>query len=156
MEKRVTQLGQSLVRSTTIPEQPKRKVKYPLLSPRSMGETSSLRTTPRTEPGEPWKKYCKCYRALDLVGQPHIAVEQSSKATRVLVQETPVLESTRLLRTFHQLQHPNVASIIEAFTTELSLYLILEEMISLNQIMACSSPMYNAQLIAILGQVRSL
>ncbi|CAG9955969.1 unnamed protein product [Clonostachys rosea f. rosea IK726] len=26
-------------------------------------------------------------------------------------------------------------------------------MISLNQIMACSSPMYNAQLIAILGQI---
>jgi hypothetical protein len=101
----------------------------------------------------PWKKYEKIYD-LELGGSLAVAVRKVSPIELVHVREFPNLAASEALHLFRCLRHRNIVTPLEAFTTDDSLHIVLEDMpVSLQRII--DSPAYpnERQLAAILGQV---
>lgn len=104
----------------------------------------------------PWQKYEKAY-GIEIGGPVEVAVRKLPPVKLVDVRAFSSDASAKTLHMFRQLQHPNLVTALEAFTTDSGLYVVLEHMpISLEQIVR--SPAYpdERQLAAILGQVSSI
>jgi hypothetical protein len=94
-----------------IPEgQRKDLPKTPDVQPQAPEVSLTLRTTP-TEPGDRYEIFSR----VDDVGEPILGIKKTKEATRVLILKRTKKDSNRFLQTFHQLQHPNIAVVIEAF-----------------------------------------
>lgn len=101
----------------------------------------------------PWEKYEKIYN-IELGGPVEVAVRMSSPVELVHVRAFPTQAAAKTLHVYRQLQHRNIVTALEAFTTDNGLYIVLEHMpLSLEQIVG--SPAYpdERQLAAILGPV---
>ncbi len=107
---------------------------------------------PRAALQSPWEKYEKIYNVE--IGSPvEVAVRKSPPVELVHVRTFTTQAAAETLHKYRQLQHRNIVTAVEAFTTDTGLYIILEYMpLSLEQIVR--SPAYpdERQLVAILGQ----
>jgi len=111
--------------------------------------TLQLRTTCES----PWEKYEKFYD-VELGGPMEVAIRKAAPVELVHVRAFVTQAAEKKLPLYRQLQHPNIVTALEAFTTDNGLYVVLEHMpLSLEQIVR--SPAYpdERQLAAILGQV---
>lgn len=102
----------------------------------------------------PWEKYEKIYD-VELGGPVEVAVRKAPHVELVHVRAFAIQATAKTLHLFRQLQHRNIVTALEAFTTDSSLYIVLEHMpLSLERIIR--SPAYpdERQLAAILGQVK--
>jgi serine/threonine protein kinase len=111
----------------------------------------SLRLSARWE--SPWKQYEKAYD-LELAGSVEVAVRKAPPIELVHVRTFLKPGAEKALHMFQQLQHPNIVTALDVFTTDDGLYVVFEPMsISLERIV--ESPAYpnERQLAAILGQV---
>jgi serine/threonine protein kinase len=103
----------------------------------------------------PWGKYEKVY-GIDLGGPIEVAVRKLPPVELVHIRVFSSDASAKTLQPFRQLQHPNLVTILEAFTTNDGLYIVLEHMpISLEWIVRSPAYPNERQLAAILGQVSS-
>ena len=121
--------------------------------PRAAGAVTSSSLPLREARESPWGKYEKVYN-VELGGTVEVAVRKAPPMELVHARAFTTQASAKTLHLFRQLQHRNIVVALEAFTTDTSLYIILEHMpISLDQIVR--SPAYpdDRQLAAILGQV---
>jgi hypothetical protein len=101
----------------------------------------------------PWEKYEKVYN-VELGGPVEAALRKGPPVKLVHVRAFPTQAAAKTLHVYRQLQHRNIVTALEAFTTDDALYIVLEHMpLSLEQIVR--SPAYpdERQLAAILGQV---
>jgi hypothetical protein len=101
----------------------------------------------------PWEKYEKIYD-VELGGPVEVAIRKAPPVELVHVRAFTTQAAAKTLHLFRQLQHRNIVTALEAFTTDNVLYIILEHMpLSLERIVG--SPAYpdERQLAAILGQV---
>jgi hypothetical protein len=86
-----------------------------------------------------------------------VAVRKAPPVELVHIRAFATQATTKILYLFRQLQYRNIITALKAFTTDSSLYIILEYMpLSLERIV--KSPAYpnERQLAAILGQVKLL
>jgi serine/threonine protein kinase len=107
----------------------------------------------RTAWGSPWEKYEKIYD-VELGGLMEVAIRKSPPVKLVHVRAFPTEVAEKTLHVYRQLQHRNIVTALEAFTTNNGLYIVLEHMpLSLERIVR--SPAYpdEQQLAAILRQV---
>lgn len=107
----------------------------------------------RTAWGTPWEKYEKFYD-VELGGPVVVAIRRAAPVELVHVRAFVTQAAEKTLHLYRQLQHPNIVTALEAFTTDSGLYVVLEHMpLSLEPIVR--SPAYpdERQLAAILGQV---
>jgi len=107
----------------------------------------------RTAWESPWEKYEKIYD-VELGGPVEVAVRKAPPVELVHVRAFATQAAAKTLHVYRQLQHRNIVTALEAFTTDNSLYIVLEHMpLSLERIVR--SPAYpdERQLAAILGQV---
>jgi hypothetical protein len=103
--------------------------------------------------GSPWSKYEKIYDT-ELGGPVEVAVRKAAPVELVHVKAFPTQAAPETLHVYRQLQHQNLVTALEAFTTDNGLYMVLEHMpLSLERIVR--SPAYpdERQIAAILGQV---
>jgi serine/threonine protein kinase len=101
----------------------------------------------------PWEKYEKIYN-VELGGPVEVAVRKAPPVELVHVRAFATQAAAKMLHVYRQLQHRNIVTALEAFTTDNGLYIVLEHMpLSLERIVR--SPAYpdERQLAAILGQV---
>jgi serine/threonine protein kinase len=101
----------------------------------------------------PWEKYEKIYD-VELGGSMEVAIRKAPPVELVHVRVFTTQAAPKTLHVYRQLQHRNIVTALEAFTTDNGLYIVLEHMpLSLEQIVR--SPAYpdERQLAAILGQV---
>ena len=101
----------------------------------------------------PWGKYEKVYD-VELGGPVEVAIRKGAPVELVHVRAFSAEASAKALHLSRQLQHRNIVTALEAFTTDNGLYIVFEYMpVSLERIV--SSPAYpdERQLAAILGQV---
>ena len=101
----------------------------------------------------PWGKYEKIYD-VELGGPVEVAVRKIPPVELIHVRAFATHAAAKTLHLFRQLQHRNIVTALEAFTTDNGLYIILEHIpISLERIVR--SPAYpdERQLAAIFGQV---
>ncbi|KAH6703064.1 kinase-like domain-containing protein [Leptodontidium sp. MPI-SDFR-AT-0119] len=107
----------------------------------------------RTAWESPWKKYEKFYD-VELGGPVEVAIRKAAPVELVHVRAFVTQAAEKTLHVYRQLQHPNIVTALEAFTTDSGLYIVLEHMpLSLEPIVR--SPAYPdaRQLAAILGQI---
>jgi serine/threonine protein kinase len=101
----------------------------------------------------PWEKFEKIY-TVELGGPVEVAVRKAPPVELVHVRAFTTQAAPETLHVYRQLQHQNIVTALEAFTTDNGLYIVLEYMpLSLEPIVR--SPAYpdERQLAAILGQV---
>jgi hypothetical protein len=101
----------------------------------------------------PWGKYEKIYD-VELGGPVEVAIRKAPPVELVHVRAFATQAAAKTLHVYRQLQHRNIVTALEAFTTDNGLYIVLEYMpLSLERIVR--SPAYpdERQLAAILGQV---
>lgn len=125
-------------------------------------KTSRLDRFQTTEPlrpkaikESPWKYYEKIYD-LVLAGPVQVAVRRTDPVELVHVRTFANPGAEKALYRYQHIQHVNIITALDAFTTDTDLYVVLEAMpVSLEQVV--QSPAYPSepQLAAILGQVRS-
>lgn len=135
--------------------------RHPLDKGQGAFSTPSSRTECRgqrlfTNPVSPWTRYDRLYKALDITGEPFFGVSIDAPNIRVLIRKIPDSDNPEVKeRTlfYSQKRHCNIMSIYEAFVTEKSLYLVLEEIVPMCRIIRCPFFPNEKQLIAILGQV---
>ncbi|KAH7305373.1 kinase-like domain-containing protein [Rhexocercosporidium sp. MPI-PUGE-AT-0058] len=101
----------------------------------------------------PWKTYEKIYD-VELGGLVAVAVRKAGPVELVHVRAFETQAATKTLYVYRQLQHQNIVTALEAFTTDDSLYIVVEHMpISLEQIVRSPAYPNERQLAAILSQV---
>jgi serine/threonine protein kinase len=106
--------------------------------------------------GSPWEQYEKIYD-LEIPGPVEVAVRKADPIELVHVRTFTKPGAEKALHMFQHIQHHNIVTALDAFTTDDGLYVVLEPMsISLERIV--KSPAYpnERQLAAILGQVSSV
>lgn len=126
-------------------------------------KTSRLDRFQTTEPlrpkaikESPWKYYEKIYD-LELAGPVQVAVRRRDPVELVHVRTFTNPGAEMALYRYQHIQHVNMITALDAFTTDTGLYVVLEAMpVSLGRIV--QSPAYPSepQLAAILGQVRPI
>ncbi|XWX00678.1 hypothetical protein V2A60_008699 [Cordyceps javanica] len=94
--------------------------------------------------GDPWaKKYKKAYTILDFDGDATIAASDSRIA---LVRQFPDSDQ-RAVQYYLQLQHRNIVEVVEAFSSQNFLYIVMEEMtLCLYHLVRCPTYPNDAQL----------
>lgn len=101
----------------------------------------------------PWKTYEKIYD-VELGGLVAVAVRKADPVKLVHVRAFETQAATKTLYVYRQLQHQNIVTALEAFTTDDNLYIVVEHMpISLEQIVRSPAYPNERQLAAILSQV---
>jgi hypothetical protein len=75
----------------------------------------------------PWGKYEKIYD-VELGGPVEVAVRKAPPVELVHVRAFAIQATAKTLHLFRQLQHRNIVTALEAFTTDSSLYIVLEHM----------------------------
>ncbi|ETN44454.1 uncharacterized protein HMPREF1541_10635 [Cyphellophora europaea CBS 101466] len=123
-------------------------------------KTSRLDRIQATEPlrpkaikESPWKYYEKIYD-LELAGEVEVAVRKADPNELVHVRTFTSPGAEKALYRYQHLQHANIVTALDAFTTDTGLFLVVEAMpISLERMV--QSPAYpnEAQLAAIMGQL---
>lgn len=104
----------------------------------------------------PWGKYEKIY-SIELGGPQEVAVRKLPPIKLVHIRAFSSKASAKTLQMFRQLQHPNLVSALEAFTTDSGLHIVFEHMpISLEWIVRSPAFPDERQLAALLGQVSSI
>ncbi|KFZ16912.1 hypothetical protein V501_02011 [Pseudogymnoascus sp. VKM F-4519 (FW-2642)] len=100
-----------------------------------------------------WEIYEKVIN-LDLNGPVTVAQGKARHAGLVAVRAFPFAAAKKALYMHGRVRHPNIVEALDAFTTETSLYIVLEHMpISLYQIVESAKYPTEPELAAILGQV---
>ena len=125
-------------------------------------KTSRLDRIQATEPlrpkaanESPWKYYEKIYD-LELAGRVEVAVRKADPIELVHVRTFTNPGAEKALHRYQHIQHGNIVTALDAFTTDTGLYLVLEAMpISLERIVQSPACPNEGQLAAIIGQVRS-
>lgn len=116
-----------------------------------------IQTVIKTSFGTPWKHYIKSsIELVDLAGKVKIARKQESPSVNVAIRKFPKQNSKDVLSYASQFKHHNIISVLEAFFTDSSFYLVFEEAFQCLEHLV-QSPIYPTceQLAIILGQVSS-
>jgi serine/threonine protein kinase len=91
---------------------------------------------------------------VELGSSVEVAIRKDPPIELVYLRVFSTKASEKTLYLFRQLQHSNIVTALEAFTTDNSLYIVLEYMpVSLEQIVRSLAYLDKRQLAAILGQV---
>ena len=106
--------------------------------------------------GLPWVCYKEVLR-LDLNGPVTIAEQKAPQYGLVAIKVFPSTAAEKALKRHQHIKHDNIVAVLDAFTTDTSLYIVLEHLpISLKQIVEGAKYPTESQLAAILIQVRRL
>lgn len=106
------------------------------------------------KPKSPWEQYEKVYRLLHLEGKVWRA---ACGDQLVNLRKVTSSNADRTLYLYHHLDHRNIATMIEAFSTSKGLYIVQEQMqVTLHHLVQFHVETRKDQLIAILGQVGNI
>jgi len=101
----------------------------------------------------PWEKFEKIYD-VELGGPVEVAIRKAPPVELVHVRSFATQAAAKTLHVYRQLQHRNIVTTLEAFTTDNGLYIVLEYMpFPLERIVRSPAYLDDRQLAAILGQV---
>jgi hypothetical protein len=123
-----------------------------LVGPKQTG--ISGRTTLKTRNESPWES-CEKILDLNLDGTVTVAQRRAPHAGLVAIRVFRSADAEKALYRHQHVKHDHIVSVLDAFTTEASLYIVLEHLpISLEQIVEGAKYPTELQLAAILKQVR--
>jgi hypothetical protein len=123
-----------------------------LVSPKQAGIGG--RTTLKARNESPWESYEEILD-LNLDGAVTVAQRKAPHSGLVAIRVFPSVDAEKALYRHQHVKHDHIVSVLDAFTTEASLYIVLEHLpISLEQIVEGAKYPTEWQLAAILKQVR--
>ena len=105
--------------------------------------------------GSPWGRYKEVLDLENINGSITVAERKAPHYGLVAIKVFPSTAAEKVLERHQRVKHENIVDVLDAFTTDTSLYIVLEHLpISLLQIVEGAKYPTEWQLAAILNQVR--